>query len=255
MFHHVSSNPTPKKAPPKNIFFFSPLLLSAVFSIFTLLYLLSSWGSPCLVSLSSLCLKISPLLFHPIQSIVSVGLLRWSTEGCLVKSSYVEMKELLCCCFSSHFFSPLQSQRKFEVKLRSFCQVWLIWHPIKVQDFQYSYKRTDQEVLSLFHFVLIKTKKTQKSKKKSGRNNQIITSGRRSWVFFMTMVLPQKRGDSVGWSDAVRMRWIKRQNQSAPNLIFSPAGFERTTLGRVGAASVPSPRVVCVRGRVFVPVI
>lgn len=30
----------------------------------------------------------------------------------------------------------------------------------------------------------------------------------------------------------------KRQNQSAPNLISSPAGFERTKGGRVGAASV-----------------
>lgn len=30
----------------------------------------------------------------------------------------------------------------------------------------------------------------------------------------------------------------KRQNQSAPNLIFSPAGFERMTRGRVGVASV-----------------
>ena len=39
-----------------------------------------------------------------------------------------------------------------------------------------------------------------------------------------------------------------RQNQSAPNLIFSPAGFERTG-GRKGwgAASVPLPCVcVCV---------
>lgn len=39
----------------------------------------------------------------------------------------------------------------------------------------------------------------------------------------------------------------KAQNQSGPNLIFSPAGFERTRGGKAGAASVLQPCVcVCV---------
>lgn len=61
-----------------------------------------------------------------------------------------------------------------------------------------------------------------------------------------------RKGESGGWSEARRARCgggKKRQNQSAPNLIFSPAGFERTTAGRVGVASVLQPRAsVWVRG-------
>lgn len=57
------------------------------------------------------------------------------------------------------------------------------------------------------------------------------------------------KGESGGWSE-----WKNRQNQSAPNLIFSPAGFERMTGGGEGVASVLYPRL-CVYVHIFMPVI
>lgn len=46
----------------------------------------------------------------------------------------------------------------------------------------------------------------------------------------------------------------KTQNQSGPNLIFSPAGFARTRGGRAGAASVLQPSV-CVHGCVCLEIV